>query len=347
MAAPSFRVRWAAVLALGFAAGCGEGSPAAAGGASDASQAAASVPLLALIANAPLGVIHAGVRRFEAYWDLSGQIQTLQVREQIQVDGTGRFALTPQEVIAPAMTPGDEALFFLLQKLRARTMFLARDFGLRDLDLFVANYALVDTGQMTSVAGVTCERMLASKRVAPDRRFVLDVDPSNGLALSVREELLNGTLVTLSVYESIDYTPILTNVAWSVPLNGEVDLVPGSADALASLGFQPRTPKVLPVGWQQIGLAKIVDPTTQDVWARVTYSDGVELIFFVVAKGKGPKHQLKNPPPGSPPGLPDRVRKMSVGAWTLLEAELSVGRVLVLGRASDSVLEGMIQSAFY
>ena len=349
MAAPSPFARWVAALALGFAAGCGGSVPSPAEPAADAGQAAAvTVPFLSLIAGAPSSVAHSGVRTFESHGLDGAPGQQLKYTETIHADGQGKISLTPGQVLAPAMGDAEKSVFLMTQKLRQRTMYFARDFGVRDPALFAANYTLVDTGQSVVVAGVTCERMLVTRRVAPDRRYVIDVDTGNGLVLRSREELLDGTLITLVAYDSIDYTPDLTGVTWSGPINGEQDLVPGTADALTHLGFVPRAPKVLPDGWQQIGFAKIVDPTPDQVWARLTYSDGVEQIFFVVAKGDGPSHQLKNPPPGTPPSsTPDRVRKLAVGAWTLLEADLSKGRALVLGRAPDGVLEGLIQSAFF
>lgn len=347
MAAPSTFLRWAAALALGVAPGCSGGLPTPVTPAADAGQEAAVGSLIALIAGAPTSVALSGLRRFESHGYDGAPGQELEYTETVFADGNGKLSLTPEQVFAPPMSDADKQVFLLTQKLRERTMYFARDFGVRDEDLFAANYTLTDTGQSVVVAGVNCQRLLVSKRITPDRRYVIDVDATNGLVLRSREELLDGTLVTLMAYESIDYTPDFGNVSWNVPLNGEVDLVPGSADALTSLGFQPRTPKVLPAGWEQTGLAKIVDPTNAQVWARVTYSDGVEQIFFVVAKGQGPKHQPKNPPPGTPPSKPDRVRKLAVGAWTLLEADLAVGRALVLGRAPDGVLEGLVQSAFY
>ena len=103
---------------------------------------------------------------------------------------------------------------------------------------------------------------------------------------------------------------------------------------------------MLPAGWQSIGLAKLFDPVDDDVWAKRTYSDGVQQIYFVTAKGQGPKKSLKNPG-GPAPLYPERVRKMAVGSWTLLEADLAQGRALLLGRAPDGVLEDLLQSAFY
>jgi len=339
-------LRWAAALALGLTAGCDRGSPAPSGAEAVGGQASASLSILTLMADAPGNVTHGGVRLFEAHSVVAGQSKSFKYRELVFVDAN-RISLSPIELIAPPMSAGDESLFFLTQKLRERMMFFSRDFGVRDAGLFAANYTLIDTGTASVVAGVACVRLIVAKRVAPDRRYVLDVDPDNGLLLSSREELLDGTLVARTVFESISYQPNLSNVVWNVPLNGEVDLVPGTAEAFTSLGFQPRTPKLLPAGWQQIGLAKVVDPTSDQVWARLTYSDGVEQIFFTVAKGDGPKHEIKFPPPGTPPKHPDRVRKLAVGNWTLLEGDLAQGRVLVLGRAADGVLEDMIQSAFF
>lgn len=348
MAAPSLFTRWAAALALGLAAGCGGGAPTPAAPPADSgSIATITVPLLALIANAPGKVAHSGLRHFESHGIDGAPGQELEYTEVVASDGLGKISVTPEKVLAPVMGDAQKSVFLLTQKLRARMMYFARDFGVHDPSQFTQNYTLVDTGQSVTVAGVTCARMVVTKRVQPDRRFVIDVDTSNGLVLRSREELLDGTLVTLVAYESIDYTPDLASTEWIPPINGELDLEPGTAEALSQLGFVPRTPKVLPDGWKQIGFAKIVDPTTDQVWARVTYSDGVEQIFFVVAKGDGPGHQLKSPPPGSPQAHADRVRKLAVGAWTLLEGDLASGRVLVLGRAPDGVLEGLIQSAFF
>jgi hypothetical protein len=346
VAGRSFAAVWASALALALAAGCDRGLGVPAGDAQAVGEQSAEAPLLAKMAAAPTQVTYSGTRIYLAP-GAGAQGQTLELREDVIADGAGQFAVSPLELLQPPLSPADAALFFLTQKLRERMMYFVRDFGVRDLDLFAANYALVDTAQATQVAGVTCQRMLVARRQNPERRYVLDVDTVTGLVLSVREEALDGTLLSSLAYETIDYTPDLANVSWNVPVNQEEELVQGTPEALVSLGFLPRTPKVLPSGWQQIGLAKLVDPTNDQVWARVTYSDGVEHIFFTVAKGDGPSHQLKNPPPGTNPSHADRVKKMAIGTWTLLEADLSLGRVLVLGRAPDGVLEDMIQSAFF
>lgn len=338
---------WAAALSLALASGCGGNLPEAAGVAPDAGVQASQAPLLNLMADAPKKIVFSGTRRYEAHAPAGGVGQTLIYVEEVFADGTGQIAVSPQDVVQPPMAPADEALFFLTQKLRERMVYFVRDFGVRHVDLFLANYSLVDTGQTTQVAGVSCERIEVARRVSPERKYVLDVDTTTGMVLSSREEMLDGTLLTLVVYESIDYTPDFTGVIWNSPVNNEQDLVQGSPEALLDLGFNPPAPKVLPDGWQQIGLAKLVDFTNGRVWARLTYSDGVEQIFFIVAKGDGPSHQLKNPPPGTPPSHPDRVRKMAIGTWTLLEADLAQGQAMVLGRAPDGVLEDTIQSAFY
>jgi hypothetical protein len=173
------------------------------------------------------------------------------------------------------------------------------------------------------------------------------VDPQTGLTLRSREELLDGTLVSMTEFTSFTYTPDLSGVVFSEPINSELELEPGSPEAMQELGFLPLAPKVIPDGWSMTGFAKLVDPLTHRVWARMTYSDGVELIFFVMGKGEGAGHQIDPPASGPPPGDPDRVRKLAVGSWTLIEANLYRGDALVLGRAPDSVLYDLIQSAFY
>ncbi|HVS19593.1 MAG TPA: hypothetical protein VMT18_13400 [Planctomycetota bacterium] len=336
-------------LALGaLACGGSESALSTAGGASgeQTGAPAANASLIALIANAPATVAHAGTRHFEANWPVDGLPQELDYVEQVLTDGQGHVHVDTLQVLQPQMGLTQETLFKMLQKVRQRTMYFVRDFGIRDQAQFETNYSLEDTGQSVVVAGVTCERLLITQRESPDRRYLVDVDLATGLTLRSREELLDGTFVTGVEYLTIDYAWDFAGVVWDEPLSGEQPLPPG-ADAVTILGFKPREPKVLPAGWQSIGLSKLFDSVDDDVWAKRTYSDGVQQIFFVTAKGKGPKKSLVNPPGGSAPPHPDRVRKMAVGPWTLLEADLAQGRALLLGRAPDGVLEDLLQSAFY
>jgi hypothetical protein len=288
------------------------------------------------------------VRHFTTHWSDAGVPKVLEYRENVIADGQGKFSVDPLALIEPPSSQSESDLFLLLQKLRESLMYRYRDFAVRDIDGFLANYSLVDTGVRVTVAGVLGERLQIEKRDNPDRRYIVDVDLATGLILRSREELLDGTLVTLSEFESLTYAPDLSGAVMHTPINDETPLPPDTIASTAALGFKPRTPKQIPEGWKLIGFSKLTDPITGRVWAKFAYSDGVEPIFFVVAKGDGPYHQVTPPPAGgSPPPQPDRVRRLAVGSWTLIEAQLSKGDALVLGRAADQVLLDLVQSAFF
>lgn len=339
---------WAAALSIGLGlAACSRSGSELAASSEVAGEQQAGVGLLGLLANAPASVPFEGVRQFQAHWNVGGTPQHLIYTEQVFADGLGNFSLTTTDVTAPPMTASEEALFLMTQQLRARTLFQARDFGVRDEDLFAANYVLIDTGLSTTVAGTPCQRVIAEQRVAAERRFLLDVHTATGLILSSREELLDGSLVSQTRFVSIDFSPNLAGVTWNLPINDEESLEPGTIQAQNVLGYKPRLPKVLPQGWQQIEFAKVHDPVDDETWAKVVYSDGVEQIYYLFTPGDGPTKELKNPTGNPTPKHADRVSRMAVGHWTLLDADLQQGKALILGRTADGVLEDLLQSAMF
>jgi len=329
-----------APLLLGLCAGCDSWSAS-----TDTGHAAGkleSVSLLHLMVGATKKVEFQGVRRYEAYWNGGSGPQSLVYRETVSADGTGQFAIEPQELIQPALPPAQTAQFLLLQKVREGLSFRYRDFEIRDIDTFAANYTAIFTGQKVTVAGRQAERLMIQRRDPTDRRFVVDVDPDNGLVLRAREELSDGTLVALSEFESLDLSPDLSGVVFHQSVSGEQTLPPGSALTSQNLGFQPSTPRQVPAGWRLIEVAKLVDPIDDRPWAKLVYSDGVELCFFVVAAPGQPTFHVQ---PGPPPDA-YHVRSLAIGPWTVLQGEIAGRDVVVMGKQDGQVLADLIRSAF-
>jgi hypothetical protein len=303
------------------------------------SQKAGSI--LDLMVGASERVKFQGVRRYEAHYSDATGAHSLVYRETVSSDGQGSYAVDPLELLEPQLAPVPESQFLLLQKVRERLLFRYRDFEIRDLAAFTDNYLAVFTGQTTTIAGQAAERLRIQSRTQTDRRYVVDVDPTSGLVLRAREELLDGTLVAQTEFESLDLAPDLSGVAFSQGLTDEEALPPGSKPDLTGLGFQPPVPKQLPAGWRLQEVAKLVDPTDDRAWAKLVYTDGVDLLFFLAAAPEPPQRALV----GGSAAQPARVRALSVGAWTVLQGDLAGHELVVMGKADEEVLADLIRSA--
>jgi hypothetical protein len=334
----------AALPLLGLVA-CDQGAPTGES-PTDARGALASTSLLHLMVGAPQRVEFQGVRRYEARWSDASGPHALVYREEVSSDGRGRFAVDPVELIEPALSPAQEAQFLLLQKLREGLFFRYRDFTIRDVDAFARNYVADFTGQQLPVAGHLAERLqieASSDRVEEaGRRYTVDVDPSNGLVLRVREELADGTLVSLSEFESLTYTPDLTGVVFNKTVSGEESLPTGTPLTASALGFQPHPPKAVPHGWRLHEVATLTDPTTDLPWVKLVYTDGLEVLFFAEAGPGQPTFQS----PGAAAPQPPRLRSLSIGSWTVLQGQIDGRELVVMGRSGEDVLADLVRSAF-
>jgi len=188
------------------------------------------------------------------------------------------------------------------------------------------------------------ERLTIQRREGADRRFTVDVDPENGLVLRASEQLLDGTLVSRLEFLEIDLDPNTSAISFHQSLTGEVSLPMGSANALRDeLGFLPHEPRQLPAGYALIELAKLEDPQDHRTWVKQVYSDGVELLFFLEAEPPElPTHHV--PPSGAQ--KPGTLRALSIGTWTVLQADLQGRDLIAMGKQGELALADAIRSAF-
>jgi len=318
------------------------------------------VDLITQIQQAPLLVSHSGVRRVESNYNLDGKNEHLAYLEEIFTDGLGGFAINPLGAITGDNLPAGD--FQLLQKAREGFHFRYRDFLVRDLDAFLQNYKLTSFGTLVRVANRDCIE-LNIKRMDQSLSFDVAMDIETGLVLRYRELDASGHLYSMMEYESFDPTPNLAGVTLHQASNQEQPLDP-SMPALAQLGFQPFIPKLLPSsGFFFVEASSVVD-ATGTTWAKLSYTDGVETVFFLDGGPRQPQSALGGIGTGVPmtPGTSDSkgltsgveggdsdfeegVSYFVDGPLTVLWGEVLEHRLILLGKATQTELSGMLESA--
>ncbi len=337
-----------AALGLALVAGCSgavDAEPEAAprailnappGGSANVSRNL--LPLLRRMSLAPATVAHSGVRRVEQYWTVDDQPRELRYREQVASDGAGRFAIDATELIAPVASPQQAALFLVLQKAREGFVQRYRDFAVRDVDGFVRNYSIIDTGALVTVAGRPCNEYIVQRIVGESVRYQIAVDTQTALVLRTRQESSSGALLSLVEFESLDLAPNHSNVVWHQPLTDERKLPTDPALARAQLGFQPRLPRTDGGLFllQSATSVEAPDPrgTGTLMWAKHTLTDGVEVVFFLHGG------------PDTAPGRDDIVRVApSVGPWNTAEGSLHGELYTAMGRVEVEELLDLLEAA--
>ena len=325
-----------ALLCL-LACGGGQGSGAIEPGTESQLAIAGSQSLLQKMVLAPSSVVFQGVRRVEAHWEVDGASQDLVYRELVSGDGQGRFAIDPLEVLQPPLSQPETDVFHLLQKTREGFLYRYRDFRVSELGLFLANYRVTDSGAIAQVAGRACAELAIRPRVDSDRVWRVWVDLENGLVLRAREQLADGTLVSLMEFESLALAPDLSQVQFHVSINQEESL--REDELVEQVGFPLAKPKLLPAGYQLTDTAAIIDITDNRPWAKLTYGDGLEQVIFLLGGAVGAQGLT---------GLgADVVQALAVGPWTVLQGQVQGQRVIVMGKVSEQALLDMLESAFF
>lgn len=303
---------------------------------------AGTTSLVQQMMNAPSSTLLQGVRRIEAHWNVAGNQQDLVYREQVTCDGQGQFAVDPVEAILPPMGGGQESVFLMLQKEREGFMFTHRDFMVRDLDLFFANYQVTDLGVTTTVAGRTCAQLDVERQRNPESIFHLAVDVQTGMILRAREEGLDGQLISLMEFEDFSDMPDLAGTVFHAPLTANSDL----ANMTKPLPFVAVRPKLIPQGYQLISSEALENAPGEETWTRFIYSDGLRELFFLY---RGESELVA--PGGIQPAPPttqrqDKVMVLEAGPWNVVQGEVFDGEVIVMGIAPVPELLDMIESAF-
>lgn len=329
----------ALTLVVALATGCG--SSTLGGGA--------ELDLVGQIQNAPNLVKHSGTRRIESYYHLDGSGEPLIYREEVQADGQGHFAITPLGALQGG--PANPAELVAIQLARAGFNFRYRDFLVRDLPAFLNNYSLVSANQVVQVAGRDCLQVEVTRKDA-SVHYEVALDVVTGLVLRYRELDSQGLLYSMMEYESFNPAPDQSQVVFHQSSNQETPLTDPAA-----LGFVPFTPKLLPdSAFSFLESSSVTDAASGKTFAKLTYTDGVETIFFLDG---GPKPAARPLSVGSPGvgsnlaglsqgegvELDDEVRSFHEGPLTVIWGDLSGHSLYLVGKATEAELLDMLASA--
>lgn len=233
-------------------------------------------------------VAHAGERRIRTTRTLAnGQSVVSDYRESIRVDATGDFQQECFEVLASPYADANE----FMDRMNSLEGFLYRyrDFHVHDADLLLDNYLVLQFGTLINVAGRSCYTIQLQRRDDPLTNepivgWDLAIDTHSGLVLQW-QRWVDGSLTDEGVYEWIDYQPTQPFVA-HVPTNSERPFVAGEERNL--FDFDLTTPTLLPYGFQRTERARVVDPSNGAVWLKETFTDGLEIAFFLYREGETP-----------------------------------------------------------
>jgi len=287
-----------------------------------------------------LRVAHSGVRRLEF---ASGAGPGLAFDERITTDGDGHYSLeSAQGLVSNTL---DSGTFEMLYQLREGFFFRYRDFAVRDPRAFVRNWRVIDRAQSVQVAGRTCARFRVERASGVGSAFELSVDPATDLVLASEEYDSNGSLVASMSYQSVDLAPDLSQMAWHGSVNDERRL-----DRSLPLGEQIHAralePRLLPQGYVPLEAAVVHDGDVN--WLKLTYSDGVQPLFFLHSIDANSSDKVA-PVQGQQAALPSlessSVIVFQIGAATALQGRVDGFDVIAVGKVPQAELLDLVESA--
>jgi hypothetical protein len=352
-----FAARHAIAFALACAAACSRvpSAPAsnpAAVQSVDMHAGGSATALIERIQDAALRVKHGGTRHLWFEYQSEGadhalERHTLEYMEHVTADGQGRFALDPGAIVQPAMNAQQREVFELLQKQREGFFFRYRDFGVRQRNLFQANYSVEVLGTPIAVAGRTCTQIDVRRVGKAHSKYRAAIDDATGLVMRWTETTLEGRIIASSEFVEFTLDPVLDGVDWFESTLQVQSLQSGptlSGEELAALGFQPHTPQILPAGYQLLRSERVVE-TDGKSWLRRVYGDGLENLF-VLERGSDPGQAGALHASTSGPSDQIVVRVCQAGAWTLAEVFGRSGQLFVVGKVGEDEVVDCLQSAF-
>jgi len=290
------------------------------------------------IPDAPMTVAYEGVRHVSLRHDQEGVQTVLEYDERVLSDGQGHFAIVPLEINAPSMTPEQAQFFALLQERRDGFFYRYRDFRIRDLDLFLQNWRVQDTGLVEAVAGRECA-VLTIRRIRDGvAEYRAWIDPRTGLVMRAEETDSTGAVIGRVEFESFTLEPDLSGTNLHGDRNPGVTFDPRAKDG--PVEFDVWTPRLLPQGYRFEGAEAIDDGANR--WARMVFGDGVDQIFFLQTKTSAPAGHASF---GEIDVGPRSVRVFRVGPWTLVQGRFDEMGVIIVGKTGADALLRMLKSA--
>lgn len=294
------------------------------------------------IPSAPMTVSYGGKRHVKINYSIDGVPANLEYDEQVWSDGQGRFSIVPGEVAHPRMTSEQLDLFRTLQQARDGFFYRYRDFRIRDLQLFLQNWRVIDTGGQETVAGVATSLLEFRRIDGAPTWYRAWIDPQTALVMRAEERDAGDRVTSSFEFLSFQLSPDTTGLELEDDQFVRTPFDP-RAKTSATLGFQVRPPTILPEGYR-LDRAESTNDGTK-TWAILTYTDGVDSLFFLQTFDS--QGQTGQPPPGEYDVGPKVVRGFRMGPWTVLQLRSDGDLVLVLGKADSSEIERMLKSSMH
>ena len=318
---------------------CGGGVPAGGGSGTEGPPvygATGPPDYFALGATAPFTTAYRGLRKVELYYDAHAPMV---YREDVGSDGQGKFSVETLDVLISSNP--NTSLFLLLQIQRQAQIYRHRDFRIRDLGLFLANYDYVVLPTPPIVAGVTCDRIQAQARVAAQSRFEVDIDPSTGLVMAWEEyDLASGNLDARIAFETYVPGGDLSDMALIDRVFQTSTYGVDTGDFRTALGFTPLIPQLQPgVGYQLAPQAEVLEVNGEN-WATLYLTDGMGTCIFMDSILVSPGGVTAGPSEKK-----DEVAVMQIGSWSSLRGAVRGHSVIMAGRVSELDLATVLDSA--
>ena len=282
-----------------------------------------------------LTTAHAGLRRLEFLAD----DLLVSYREEIVTDGQGNYALRPVDGDASL----DWSQFELFQVLREGFLFRYRDLVVRHAGLLRRNWEVTPLGSI-EIAGRPCRKLRAERTVGEPVAFELAVDRETDLVLASQRFDASGRRVASMQYETFRGDPDLSGVVWHVSANDEQALQ--LRDISQQLGLRTLEPRLLPEGFA-LYEAATVSAGDGERWLKLTYTDGLEPLFFF-HKLEDPGSTVRSAQVGEGPGRPREVSRVTL--YTIQDVNVAQGRcngfeLIAMGPVPESALLDLIESA--
>ena len=310
-------------------AGCDHGGGSAAASLTTASRTG-SLPRFAELRE----VRHTGTRKVELFDRSVEPARYLAYREKVASDGAGRFELTPLEPLT-RVAP-DWPTFQFLQQSRARFLVRYRDFAVRDQSLFLRNYEIRDLARVETIAGRSASLYLV-RRADGSHGFELAVDDETDLVLRARELDGDGQTSSQVTYESIDLAPSFDAVVFHRSTIDETE-EPLGEGLEEAFGTPVLVPRLLPAGYELRHASTLIDDEGER-WAKLTFTDGVETLFFAQFLPAEGDAIAQRPPQG------DELVVSRMGSVVTASGRIGPRRLLVLGKVGERALLDLVESS--
>jgi len=287
-----------------------------------------------------LTTAHSGVRRLE-FMPQAGA--GLAFREEIVTDGHGHYSIRPLDSDSTTL---DWNSFELLQELREGFLFRYRDLVVRNARQLARTWKVIDPGRSLEIAGRPCRALRVERRSGERVAFELAVDRDTELVLACRRFDAQGNLVSSMHYESFRLDPDTAGVAWHQPSNDEQPLA--LRDLGLQLGQRVLEPRLLPDGFA-LHEAATVSEGGAERWLKLTYTDGIETLFFFQKLEQPDTHGAVGRRPGTsfdaPPAATSQVTVYQVEHVTVAQGQVSGFELIAMGPVDESGLLDLIESS--